>query len=332
MAASRWAWRCLDGAACAAFSYLCIGELLPVPAIEAIELLRHWGLQQAVLLALVSCLAVLLTAAPPRGGGGGLATAASLFIALNVAPVVAAALATRWSPVSPNCPVVPGEDCDGLGVVLDVVGFVSARIARLDLAICLLLAARGDSAWLLGSTDGWLGYAEAMPLHRTAGWWCAGQSALHSVAYLLFYAETGGLRSVWFDCLPAPLPDGTLNRLGLVNGLGLLAFLLLLALALPALAQFRQRCYHVFQRVHLPLGALFVLCCALHDLPVLLFCAPGLSVWYLGWRGAGRSPRSRFPAKARLLPHTSGPWVELTIDCGALLVSSSGRAPRGQWM
>ena len=163
--------------------------------------------------------------------------------------------------------------------------------------------------------------------------WCAGQSALHSISYLLFYLATGGLHSLWFDCFPAPLPDGQLNRLGLVNFLGLLAFVVLLALVLPAWPQLRRQCYHVFQRLHAPVAALFILCCALHDLPVLLFAVPGLSAWYIEWRSyrtrAPLGPLPRLlPAKARLLPGTSGPWVELTVDCGAALCP----APRGQWV
>ena len=108
---------------------------------------------------------------------------------------------------SQNCPVVTGQPCDYIGILLDVVGLISSRLARFDLGICLLLAVRGDSSWLLGASGGRLGYAEAVPLHRMAGWWCAGQSALHSVAYLLFYLQTGGLRSLWRDCFPVPLPD-----------------------------------------------------------------------------------------------------------------------------
>lgn len=165
--------------------------------------------------------------------------------------------------------------------------------------------------------------------------WCAGQSALHSITYLLFYWATGGPHSLWFDCFPAPLPDGQLNRLGLVNFFGLLASVVLLALVLPAWPQLRRHCYHVFQRLHLPVSALFVLCCALHDLPILLFAVPGLSAWYIEWRSSrtrgplGCLPVPRLlPAKARLLPGTSGPWVELTVDCGA----APCPAPRGQWV
>ena len=55
-------------------------------------------------------------------------------------------------------------------------------MARLDLGASLLLA-DGESAWVLGAAG--IGYAEAMPMHRVTGWWCAGQSVLHSFAYML---------------------------------------------------------------------------------------------------------------------------------------------------
>ena len=147
--------------------------------------------------------------------------------------------------------------CDGLATGLDVVGLASARLARLDLGICLLLATRGNSAWLCRATGGWLGLPEAVPLHRTAGWWCAGQSALHSAAYLTFYPWTGGLSSLWLNCFPAATPGpNTMNRLGLVNFFGVVAMLAMLALFLPAVPQLRQRGYHVFQRLHLPVSPL----------------------------------------------------------------------------
>ena len=348
---SRWAPCCLRGAIYVTFAYLCVGELLPLPAIKASRpLLQDWAAQQVVLLMVISSLCVLLASTSSTGGCSYISpeAAARLLATLNVAPIMAAVAATHWFPMSDNCPVAPGEDCDQLGFALDAVGLVSARLARLDLVICLLLAARGGSSWLFGATNGYLGYAEAIPLHRVAGWWCAGQSVLHSVAYLLFYPESGGLRSLWRDCFPTPLPEGKLNRLGLVNGLGALALLVVFALVLPALPPLRRRCYHLFQRLHLPLAALFVLCCALHDLPVLLFAVPGLAVWYLGWRGDGsggngsggdgsrgsgsRCSPPRLTARAHVLAGTSGPWVELTVDCGVAMSARGGPAPRGRWM
>ena len=172
-------------------------------------------------LAALSCLAVLSANASCRARKFNLRqftmSAGSLLLALNSVPLAASIITLRWSLLSDNCPVRPGESCDPFAIALDVIGLVSARLARLDLGISLLLTARGPSAWLYGATAGRLGYAEAIPLHRSAGWWCARQAALHSVAYLLFYLETGGLRSLWHDCLPTSNADGQLNRLGLVN-------------------------------------------------------------------------------------------------------------------
>ena len=323
------------------FAYLCAGELLPLPAIKASKLLQGWAVQQVVLLAGLSCLAVLLatadcsSGAAPRIGCNRITDAAWLLALLNVVPVAAAIVTTHWVLLSDNCPVVPGRDCGYVAIVLDVIGLISARLSRLDLGISLLLAAHGESSWLLGATAGYLGYAEAMPLHRNAGWWCAAQSALHSLCYLAFYFADGGLASLWLFCFPAPLANGKLNRLGLVNFLGLLAFALTLALVLPACPPLRRRFYHVFQRLHLPLAALFVLCCALHDLPILLFAVPGLATWYLEWRGRGghhRCARQRLAATARLLPGTSGPWIELLVDCSGASGIDMTAAPRGQWV
>ena len=78
-----------------------------------------------------------------------------------------------------------------------------------------------------------------MPIHQLAGWWCAGQSALHSIAYMLFYLLNGGLRSLWMNIYPTPYSEnekhegsGEWNRLGLINGFGALAFIAMLILAI----------------------------------------------------------------------------------------------------
>ena len=273
-----------------------------------------------------------------------------LLAALNVVPIAVAIIATRWAPLSDNCPAAPydgappnaSEPCDALATGLDVVGLVCARLARFDLGICLLFATRGESAWLFRATGGWLGLPEAVPLHRTAGWWCAGQSALHSAAYLGFYPWTAGLSSLWLNCFPAATPvPGGMNRLGLVNFFGVVALIALLLVVVPALPYFRRRSYDVFQRLHLPASALFIVCCALHDLPILIFAVPGIADWLLGWRGVqqrGGSFPLVLPARVRLLAGTSAPWVELTVDCAGtdLLggLGAGGRrpvAPRGEW-
>ena len=69
--------------------------------------------------------------------------------------------------------------------------------------------------------------------------------------------------------IPAPLPDGSLNRLGLVNFMGVVAIAVCGPLALSARPLVRRRCYHAFRRLHMPVALLFVTCCALHDLPIL---------------------------------------------------------------
>lgn len=205
-------YRALQAAVVLTTLYLCAGELLPQPLMSH-EFKRTWAKQQVLLLMTLSGLLVLLSMGCSELGGAlvrsdPIASASQLLAVLNVVPLVAAAGVTPWFMESDNCPTAPDHDCDYLAILLDVVGLISSRLARLDLGVSLLLAARGDAAWLLGATGGWLGYAEAVPLHRTAGWWCAAQSALHSVAYLLFYVETGGLLSLWRECFPVALPSG----------------------------------------------------------------------------------------------------------------------------
>lgn len=308
-------------------AYLCAGELLPPPVIEATTVLRmHWEIQRVAAIASLS-LITSISAAIRRGSGGvEFGPQISLLLAaLNTLPIVAWLAATPWMITSDDCDETPTGDCDAGATVFDVLGVVSGRLARLDLGICLLLAARGDSSQP----------AEAMPAHRDAGWWCVGQSALHSVAYVFFYLWTGGLLSLWQSCFPVPSPrDGTLNRLGLVNFMGLLAFVVTLALVVPAWPSLRRGWYHLLQRLHLTTAALFVLGCALHDLPMLLFAIPGLAEWYEEWRGrfgaaeCSCSPR-QLNASLRLLHGTSGPWVEVTIEQTANLTTES---PRGLWL
>ena len=310
----------LQWATALVFAYLCVGEIMPcLPGVTRASrrILDDWAAQQVILIAVLSCSAVLLASTDGRcegGSGGSPAAAKSLLKFLNVVPVMAAVLTTYGFWLSGACPLASG-DCDYLAVVLDAVGMVSARLARLDLGICLLLAVRGGSSLVFGAAG--LGFPESIPLHRGAGWWCAGQSALHSVAYALFYLHDGGLGSFWISCFPAALPDNILNTLGLVNGLGLLAFLISLALVAPAVPWARQRYYHVFQRLHLLTSALFVVACALHDLPILFFAVPGLASWYLDRFGASTGSPQLLRAKARVLSGASGPWVELIIERNA---------------
>ena len=328
------------------FAYFCVFELLPLPVLKAASqhFLHDWATQQVVLIAVLSCLAAVASVPQLDRAVRCRVTASALFAAINTCPIAAAVITSRWSLLSDNCPMEP-DGCDSLASVLDIVGLVCARVARLDLGLCLLLSARGDSAWVTNASNGYLGYSEAIPLHRVAGWYCAGQSALHSVAYLLFYLETGGASSLWRNCLPVALPDGRLNRLGIVNGFGVVALLVLIILALPAVPRVRRLYYHIFQRMHAPLAALFVLCCALHDLPILLYALPGLSCWYLGWRTS--RPRKCI-ATARVLPQTN--WIEILVEPHGTLLDrlatsgidilvpgsqpliASSAAPRGSWV
>ena len=112
--------------------------------------------------------------------------------------------------------------CDYVYTILDSIGVISARLARLECGLILLLSMRGEATWLFGLSNGFLGYAESIPLHRTLGWWCAFQSVLHGLAYFIFYFHNGGWKQLWIACFPVDKGDSTssLNRLGLVNFFG----------------------------------------------------------------------------------------------------------------
>lgn len=333
---NRWLLTTLNTLSALLFVHLCVGEVAPLPVRRRLPHLQHWALQQIVILSGLPCLLVLIANMSSRHANASshigvlVQLASPLLSAVNCLGLLAAMITTAWITEASNCPIE--EECSYLASLLDSIGLVSARLARLDLAACLQLAVRGDAAWLLQASGGWLGYAEGMPLHRLAGWWCIGQSTLHSISYLFFYFETGGWRSLWRDCLPVPLETGEINRLGLVNGFGILALLALIPLAVSALPRVRQFSYHVFQRLHLPASLLFLLCSALHDLPMLLFSVMALAGWYLGRvDGIGICSHRRLPAQLRLLTGTSGPWVELTVDCSPIVSGSVWQSPRGKW-
>jgi ferredoxin-NADP reductase len=317
------------------FAYLCVGELLPVPVLKNEGWNAHeWQRQQVVSISTLSCLAVLL-GSPKLGIQKDFernSIALRLFTFMNVVPIATAVASTTWMMRSDNCPLDTRQECKPLSVMLDSIGLVTARLARLDLGICLLLATRGQSGWLFRATGGLLGFTESIPAHRAAGWWCVTQSVLHSSAYLSFYVHEVGVHSLLRDCFPTPKADGV-NRLGLVNGFGVVACFAALGITASATIWVRRSHYHVFQRTHLPLAALFVLCCALHDLEILLFAAPGIADWYLGRHGKGAF--RTMPASAKVLRGTSGPWIELEIiesDENVITAVLSDEAPRGQWM
>ena len=329
---------CLGASFGLTVGYLVVGEILPQPVATTTKIFTgaEWVLQEVLLLGALSLLGVSLAIA------GGCTTFLqndfrALLAILNIIPLIAAVASTCWSLNSGNCPAerYAGSShearCGYFGVFLDVLGVASARLARLDLAACLLLATRGESAWVYGATGGWLGLPETIHIHVAFGWWCVGQTILHSLSYLVFYPYTGGLNSVWYNLLPTSIGGDEMNRLGLVNFIGVVALLASLPLAVTALPTIRQRIYHTFQMLHLPLVILFVIGSALHDRPILLFALPGIADWYMGRRST--APR-RLLATAQVLRGTSGPWIELTVDCSTALGGQCSRrrwAQRGEW-
>ena len=186
---------------------------------------------QVVLLALLCVFVVLLGIVGGTGadwatprlvvgcGGSYLSTADVWLIALNILPPAAWAIASYWTNTgggeSSSSSATNGSNTRFLRIV-DGIGVVTARLARLDLAVSILLSSRGQSTWLNLATSGWLGLPETMSLHRSSGWWCVAQSAVHSISYLLFYYLEGGIESVWFNCFPVadPRPGGCGERSG----------------------------------------------------------------------------------------------------------------------
>lgn len=326
---------CLYAASALTFAYLCAGELLPVQFMKSEGWDAHeWQRQQVVSISILSLLAVLLGS--PRLGMqkdfGRSNIVSRTFIVMNVVPIATTIATTTWVMRSDNCPLDPQRECKPLSMILDSIGLVTARLARLDLGVCLLLATRGQSGWLFRATGGLLGFTESVPAHRAAGWCCVTQSVLHSIAYLCFYVHETGLHSLLRYCFPTPKAVGV-NRLGLVNGLGMFACFAAFGVTALATIWVRRSHYHIFQRTHLPLIVLFVLCCALHDLQVLLFAAPGIADWYLGRQGKGAF--RTVPASVKVIPGTSGPWIEIQIvesDENVIATLLRDEAPRGQWM
>ena len=259
----------------------------------------------------------------------------------------------------------PGENCEYYwSVILDTFGVVTARLGRLDFALSMLLAVRSKWPWLLGVSSGWLGYPESMPIHRVVGWWCLGQSAAHSIIYFFFYLNRGGWLDVWTNMFPVPLTPGVANTSSISdlnftgrdsnvtasdsacgfkrhcsitrgNFLGLVSFAFALVVLVSALPCFRKKCYQVFQFTHLPAALLFILFGALHDLEFLYFGIPGFAEWCLGRLTTcpcSQACQPRTTAKCKILPDTSGPWVELTIDLDPCLVTGDKRQPCGHWI
>ena len=89
---------CLQGATVLVFAYLCVGEVMPcLPGVAKAggRLLALWAVQQLLLIAGLSCLAVLLASKSgrwpgARGHDGSQAAAKLLLKSLNVVPVMVA--------------------------------------------------------------------------------------------------------------------------------------------------------------------------------------------------------------------------------------------------
>ena len=107
------------------------------------------------------------------------------------------------------------------------------------------------------------------------------------------------------------------------------------AMALLALTSLpRARFYRGFQSVHAGLGLAAVAAALLHDLPILIFAAPGLVDWFAGRYDDLPAGGRRLPARARVIPGTSGPWVEMKIELAgpAAAAALSLSSPAGAWV
>ena len=112
------------------------------------------------------------------------------FIVMNVVPIATTIATTTWVMRSDNCPLDPQRECKPLSMILDSIGLVTARLARLDLGVCLLLATRGQSGWLFRATGGLLGFTESVPAHRAAGWCYADPVCPPLDRIFMFHAST----------------------------------------------------------------------------------------------------------------------------------------------
>ena len=53
------------------------------------------------------------------------------FIVMNVVPIATTIATTTWVMRSDNCPLDPQRECKPLSMILDSIGLVTARLARL---------------------------------------------------------------------------------------------------------------------------------------------------------------------------------------------------------
>ena len=147
-------------------AYLYLLEALPLEALPSplSHFMRSSGqTQELILLISLSTIVVLslnnrgqerrkFGAQPP-----GHAMVASAVAALNILPIILAVLFAVLDTKSKNCSN-EGIRCERFAIILDRIGLASARLARLNLALSLLLIDSGESAWLRGFLSSRLGY------------------------------------------------------------------------------------------------------------------------------------------------------------------------------
>ena len=172
--------RALRWTTAAVFAYLCAGELLPLP-FQLLDV-RDWQTQQVVMLTILTSLAVLIGRVGRCTGYSSsfhcdsIVGALHLLTLFNTVPIVIAAIATPLALSPDGC---PRKEC---GYLSDFrLHRRGTRLAHLTSESVFYVSVKICTCAEM--TNGWFDVRN-YPLHN-GGWWCAGQSALHSVAYIM---------------------------------------------------------------------------------------------------------------------------------------------------
>lgn len=165
----------------------------------------------------------------------------------------------------------------------EFLGIVTGRAAAVYLGMLLLVIARRS---ILSDRHG-LEYTKTIAFHRTAGWWIVALSLIHSFVFSWEYFQAGGWYELLKACVPISLTcddqdadEHCWNTLGLVNGFGVVASLIVIILGVFSQEYVRRRFYNLFYFTHVTAAAIFMLFCGLHDFPMVLIMLPGLALYF----------------------------------------------------
>jgi len=214
---------------------------------------------------------------------------------------------------------------------LAVLGIITGRAAAVCSGLLLLAVSRRA---VKVSLDG-SGYADLVPPHRAAGWWCVAMIMIHSLAFFLYYWLEGGLERLLHACLPLARlgcrgSEHCLNRLGLVNFLGVIGTLAAVVLGPFSAQRVRRASYELFYAVHLVTSLAFLLFGALHDFSMMLFALPGACFYAYDRIVTARSSRERHPEVATAVLCQNGPSSIVLLTWSATTPSSE--TPGHRWV